>query len=98
MTAYRRSNRRRDDSASSQNLSAKKSRSSKPESVTLRRKRLQRIIDKLQVLMLRRPSNVRIIESVLDGLLSENRHDDPLPDTNNGENGNGENHNGDPPG
>jgi hypothetical protein len=38
--------------------------------------RVQRVIDKLQVLILRRPNALKIIEHVLDGLLSEKRRDD----------------------
>ena len=38
--------------------------------------RMQRVIDKLQVLVLRRPNSLKIIEHVLNDLLSEKRRDD----------------------
>jgi hypothetical protein len=36
---------------------------------------MKRIIDKLQVLALRRPLALQLLDHVLDGLLSENRSD-----------------------
>jgi hypothetical protein len=38
--------------------------------------RTKRLIDKLQVLALRRPNAMRLIEIVVDGLLHERRKDD----------------------
>jgi len=40
-------------------------------------KRTKRLIDKLQVLALRRPNAMRLVEKVVDGLLNERRRDDP---------------------
>jgi hypothetical protein len=40
--------------------------------------RMQCVIDKLQVLILRRPNSLTIIEHVLNDLLSEKRRDDDV--------------------
>jgi hypothetical protein len=43
-------------------------------------KRTKRLIDKLQVLALRRPNAMRLVEIVVDGLLNERRKGDPRAD------------------
>jgi len=51
-------------------------RSSRNFSPKVVKRQRERIVDKLQILMLRRPNMLDIVERVLDGLLSEKRHDD----------------------
>jgi hypothetical protein len=46
-------------------------------------KQTKRLIDKLQVLALRRPNAMRLVEIVVDGLLNERRKDDPRTDDEN---------------
>lgn len=46
------------------------------ESSTSKRKQLQRIVDKLQIAMLRRHGLLDYIEGLLDGVLGELRRDD----------------------
>ena len=48
-------------------------------------KRTKRLIDKLQVLALRRPNAMRLVEIVVDGLLHERRKDDARVDDGNGD-------------
>jgi len=43
-------------------------------------KRTKRLIDKLQVLALRRPNAMRLVEIVVEGLLNDRRKDDPRSD------------------
>jgi hypothetical protein len=49
----------------------------RPPSTRRAKARTKRLIDKLQVLALRRPNAMRLIEIVVDGLLNERRKDDP---------------------
>jgi hypothetical protein len=43
-------------------------------------RRTKRLIDKLQVLALRRPNAMRLVEIVVEGLLNDRRRDDPRAD------------------
>jgi hypothetical protein len=47
-------------------------------------RRTKRLIDKLQVLALRRPNAMRLVEIVVEGLLNDRRRDDPRSDDGNG--------------
>jgi hypothetical protein len=54
---------------------------SRGSSAVQRRKQIGRIVDKLQVVTLRRPNALDTIESVLDGMLRKRRRDDPKDGT-----------------
>jgi len=43
-------------------------------------RRTKRLIDRLQVLALRRPNAMRLVEIVVEGLLNDRRKDDPRSD------------------